>query len=583
MPYESRQAWIDAVRQAVDIVEVVGRHVALKRKGRHWWGLCPFHAEKTPSFSVDPEQQLFYCFGCHQGGTVFTFLMNVEGREFREVVETLAEEAGIPRPDDGGRPHDPHQKLRAVLEWTQDYFVESFRRQEGRIAEYLEGRGVDRRMADRFMLGYAPDSWHGLKDRLQRRGVSLDEMVQAGVVVRRDQGGGYDRWRDRLMFPIWDNEGRIVAFGGRALASGQEPKYLNSPETALFHKGQMLYASHLARPMWRKGTAALVVEGYFDAIACHQAGLTQAVGQLGTALTDIHARYLARYCEEVDLLLDQDSAGQEAMRRAYLTLAGTGLKVNAVRLPAGMKDPGELVERNGAEALNQAHQKKQPYVEMEIQRLGQMPGLMSPRGQAEAVGELKPLIRAVKDPVEQAGYIEMIARAFRVQPRILSQSLGVVQGVRHTIEKNRHNMEVAVSARQTMLPLDVRLLAVLKNHPDQIERVRQVLPEWAGQTSIAWILEQMSSGRLLEPNQWSEPPEDSQVESLLAAMWQYHEPDGGNAAIDDLIEALKRRDTERRWQELKERTRQGDTSPELMEEIRRLGARMAQNQLRKEG
>ena len=580
MPYESRQAWIDTVRQAVDIVEVVGRHVSLKKRGRHWWGLCPFHAEKTPSFSVDAEQQLFYCFGCHQGGTVFTFLMHVEGREFREVVQSLAEEAGIPVPDERPGAKDPHQRMRAVLEWTQEYFRDQFEENRDRIKPYLERRGVESALVEKFQLGYAPDGWQGLLSHLMRRGVTLDEMVEAGVVVRRDQGGGYDRWRDRLMFPIWDYDGRVVAFGGRALGDGQEPKYLNSPETTLFHKGQLLYAGHLARPWWRKGKAALVVEGYFDVMACHQAGLGQAVAPLGTALTELHARYLARYCEDVDLLLDQDSAGQEAMRRAYLILAGAGLKVNQVRLPEGIKDPGELVESHQANLIVEAVRSKLPFVEVEIRRLGQMPGLMSPRGQAEAVKGLKPLVQAVKDPVEQAGYVDMIARMFRVQPRILSQSLGAPQGVQHTIGKNRHNMEVTASVKRSVPPLDVRLLLALKNHPDQIERVRQALPEWVNDPAIRTILGVLEAGGTISPE--LEGP-DERVQSLWVAMGQYHEPDGGIPAIDDLVAALERRETERRWEGLRERARQGDTSPELMEEIRRLSTRIAKPQGRKEG
>ncbi|NMP21069.1 DNA primase [Sulfobacillus harzensis] len=580
MPYESRQAWIDSVRQAVDIVAVVGRHVSLKKKGRHWWGLCPFHAEKTPSFSVDAEQQLYYCFGCHQGGTVFTFLMHVEGREFRHVVESLAEEAGIPIPSDGQAPRDPYQRLRAVLEWTQEYFRENFGRHANVVKPYLQQRGTDAASVEKFQLGYAPDGWQGLIDRLKRRGVGLDEMVEAGVAVSRDQGGAYDRWRGRLMFPIWDNEGRVVAFGGRALGEGQQPKYLNSPETPLFHKGQLLYAGHLARPLWRKGKAALIVEGYFDVLACHQAGLGQAVAALGTALTDVHARYLARYCDEVDLLLDGDAAGQEAMRRAYLILAGAGLRVNRIVLPDGVKDPGEFIVRGGSKALLEAYQQKVPYVEAEIQRIGRMPGLMSPRGRAEAVKGLKPLVQAVKDPVEQAGYVELIARTLRVQPRILSQSLGVVQEVQHTIGKNRHNMEVTAFVKRSVPPLEVRLLLALKNHPDQIERVKRALPEWAQDPAIQFLLAVLQAGDA-EGVAWDRA--DSRAESLWVAMGQYHEPDGGIPAIDDLVEAFERRETERRWQGLQERARQGDTSPELMEEIRRLSGRIAQMQVRKEG
>ncbi|MDA8204652.1 MAG: DNA primase [Thermaerobacter sp.] len=583
MTYETRQAWIDSVRQAIDIVEVVGRHVVLKRKGRHWWGLCPFHAEKTPSFSVDAEQQLFYCFGCQQGGTAFTFLMKLEGREFRDVVESLAQEAGIPLPDQlGGARPDPHKRLKAVLEWTQEFFQQSFRQNEAMVREYLDARGVDARMVERFLIGYAPDNWHGLKDFLQHRGVSLAEMVEAGVAVKRDQGGGYDRWRGRLMFPIWDREGQVVAFGGRALDPGQEPKYLNSPETPLFHKGQVLYASHLARPSWRKGSAALIVEGYFDVVACHQAGQTQAVGQLGTALTDLQARFISRYTEEVHLLLDQDAAGVDAMRRAFLVLSGVGLKVNVVTLPDGFKDPSELVQKEGVDALVDRILNAAPYVEHEIERAQRFGGLVSPRRQAETVEHLKPLIRAVKDPIERVGYMEMLAKTLRVHPEILTQSFGSSQEVQHTIAKNRHNMGVTAPARRGQ-PTEVRLLAALRRHPDYTERIRQALPEWASEKRIRVILEDLAAGRLADPEHRSFDGADPEVESLYAAIWHNDEPDGGGQAIDELIWALDRERARRRYDEIKEMLRQGPTTPALMDEIRRLGARLERYQYRKEG
>lgn len=583
MPYEIRDTWIDQVKQAVDIVDVVGQHVALKRKGRHWWGICPFHSEKTASFSVDAEQQLFYCFGCHQGGTVFTFLMKLEGREFREVVESLAEQVGIPRPDSDRRSSDPHQRLRAVMEWTQDYFLENQRQHREHLVEYFNERGVDLTVVEQFAIGYAPDAWQGLVEVLTRRGVRLEEMIQAGVVVKRDSGGGYDRWRGRLMFPIWDAERRVVAFGGRALLPDQEPKYLNSPETPLFHKGQLLYGTHLARPGWRKAKQGILVEGYFDVMACHQAGLTQAVGLLGTALTDAQARYLSRYCDTMDLLLDQDAAGQEAIRRSFLILSGTGMKVNVIMLPPQVKDPSELVQKLGMDALRTCSDNKLPYVEREITRLAQLPGLMSPRGRAEAVETVKPLIQAVKDPVERSGYLEMVSKAFRVQTSILTQSFGSWQGSQHINGKNRHNMEVAVSAQSSVPTLEVRLLAALKNHPDQIARVKIALPQWAGGKAVAIILEELLQGHFGDPAHWTEQQLDPEVESLMVAVWQYQEPDGGNADIDDLVIAMERRETYADWNRLRERARQGDVSPELMSDIRRIGQRIAQYQGRKEG
>lgn len=583
MASETRQAWIDSVRQAVDIVEIVGRHVALKRKGRHWWGLCPFHAEKTPSFSVDADQQLFYCFGCQKGGTVFTFLMNLEGREFRDIVESLGDEAGIPRPDDQGEGRvNQNQYLRAVLEWTEEYFLDSFRKHRDVVQPYLESRGVTSAMVERFMMGWAPDSWHGLKDFLTRRGVPLDHMVDAGVVVRREQGGGYDRWRGRLMFPIWDRDGHVVAFGGRAMKADQEPKYLNSPDVALFHKGEMLYAAHLARPSWRKGVPALVVEGYFDVVACHQAGQMQAVGQLGTAMTDVQARYLSRYAREVDLLLDQDAAGQDAMRRAYLVLSGVGLKVNVITLPEGFKDPSEMVQAQGEQTLADRIMNRRPYLEREIEQSSSFSGMMSPRRQAEVVENLKPLIQAVKDPVEQAGYLELLAKSLRIHVQTLSQSFRSAQEGQHTIGKNRHNMGVTAPGKRSQ-PTEVWLLAALRRHPDQIERVKAALPEWASQDKIATMLDGLAADPGLNSEQWASVWGDPELESLYAAMGRNDEPDGGAAVIDDLIWTLERERARHRYDEIKDLLRQGASDPALMDEVLRLGPRLERYQDRKEG
>jgi DNA primase len=583
MAYESRQAWIDQVRQQVDIVEVVGRYVVLQRKGRHWWGLCPFHTEKTPSFSVDPDQQLFYCFGCHQGGTVFTFVMKMEGRDFREAVEMLAQEAGVALPAARAEKGDADQRLRVVMEWSLEFFRDQYRRHVSQLEPYLRQRGVAAEMVERFMIGYAPDGWRGLLEVLSRRGVKLEDMVSAGVVVQKDSGQAYDRWRGRLMFPIWDAEGRVVAFGGRALMDGQDPKYLNSPETPLFHKSRLLYASHLARPMWRRGRAALVVEGYFDVVACHQAGLTQAVAPLGTALGEMHARWLARFTNEVDLMLDQDGAGQEAMRRAFLTLTSVGLKVNAVRLPEGVKDPSELVERFGEEALVKQVAQKVPFIEDQIRHLARYPGLLSPRGRSEAVDRVKPLIQAIQDPVERTGYLELLAKTLSVHPQILTHSFGSWQGVRHTIGKNRHNMGVMVPQRRGVPSLEVRILAALKSHPEYVERVRQAMPEWANSERIRHLLDLMVNGQIDKVGPGDEAWSDPESASLYAAVLEWAEPDGGGAAIDEWIEWWKRQELRERYKRLQERARLGEISAEELEEIRRLGSRMGQDSYRKEG
>lgn len=548
------------------------------------WGLCPFHAENTPSFSVDPEQQLFYCFGCRAGGTVFTFLVQLEGREFRDVVDALAEEAGIARPDRGvGR--DPadlrRQRLLAVCEWTEEYFVGHA--DDDASVSYLATRQIAPEIRERFRLGYAPDEWDGLVRHLNRRGVTPEEMEAAGVVVRRRDGGQVvDRWRGRLMFPIWDADGRVVGFGGRATQPGQEPKYLNSPETELFHKGDLLYASHLARPAWRRGQRPLVVEGYMDVLACHGAGLTQAVASLGTALSEQQARFLRRYHSEADLLYDGDEAGRLATRRAFLVLSAVGMKVNGVELRSG-KDPDELVRAEGPEALHQAVEGRRPYLDMVLDTVRHRPELASPRGKAQIVEEIRPLWQAIPDPVERDAYVDTIAIVLGVQKGILSHSFARMQGLKHTSAKNRHNMERAESRGRRGPSPDVRLLAALIRRPEYVARVQKRLPEWLERDEVAAVVERISKGASIRDlNRWIETADPAAQAMVLAAL-AHDEPDGGEAAIDHLMWGIEKEALYTRWRYLIERTRTGDTSPELMQEMQRLRPRLGFYQSGREG
>lgn len=570
MAFQDRDNWADTVRQATDIVEVVGRHVALRRKGRHYWGLCPFHPEKTPSFSVDPEAGLFYCFGCHKGGNVFTFVMEREGKTFPETVEELASRQGLVRPGQapGGRPQD---RMRAILEGAQQYFLAGREQGGARFSAYLDRRRVPEAVRDQFGLGYAPMQWDGLVRFLGRQGVKPAEMAEAGVALaRRDGQGVYDRWRGRLMFPIWNLAGRIVGFGGRLMEDEDGPKYLNSPDAPWFHKGKILYGAHLARMAWRRGERPLLVEGYFDVLACHAAGETRAVATLGTALTEDHAEMLARFHSEVDLCYDADGAGQEAARKAYLILSGAGLKVNVVVL-TGVKDPAQLWEEQGASALREMLGARRPFLEAVLQSMRVRAGQAGPRERAEMAAELRPLWKALPDPVEQASYLEVIAKALSVHPQILAQSFGVSQGYRHTSGKNRHNMGVTEASPRHVPRLEAGLVATVLRYPEEgCRRLQAALPEWPGKAAVTAVLDAVNQGmRLSSLAQWMDRL-DPDARALVLEANAYQLPDGGIEAIDEYVRAIQYRQYQDAWNRLKERVANGERTPEVLAEVQRL-------------
>ncbi|GAB7386334.1 DNA primase [Bacillaceae bacterium] len=350
---------IDQVRNHFDILDVVAEYVQLKKSGRYYFGLCPFHSEKTPSFSVSPDKQIFHCFGCGAGGDVISFIRKIEGLEFLEAVKFLADKAGIPWPLDEEksagsaeaeeknlmlRAHELVAKLYQHILWKTEY---------GRIGlEYYQKRGFSPATIKEFSLGYAPDAWDLAANFLRRRRFPPELMVKAGLLVHKETGDGkedrfFDRFRGRAIFPIWDSQGRVVAFGGRVLGDGQ-PKYLNSPETPLFNKSFHLYNLHRARPEIRKKQQAVLMEGYVDVITAWQAGIRNAVATLGTALTERQARILRRNAEQVVICYDSDAAGQEAAVKAGDLLAAAGCSVKVALMPKGL-DPDEYIRRYGGE------------------------------------------------------------------------------------------------------------------------------------------------------------------------------------------------------------------------------------------
>ena len=363
-------ALLDEIRVGVDIVDLVGRFVNLKKAGQNWKGLCPFHAEKTPSFMVNPQKGIFHCFGCGVGGDAFGFIMRQDRLSFPEAVRTLAKTVGVALPEERGpRPDSGREELYRVMDLAGRFYADTLWKAAGeRAREYLSQRSIDPEIARRFGLGYAPEGWDTLLGFMRAQGVAVEALETTGLVVRRESGSGhYDRFRGRLMFTIRDVQGRVVAFGGRGFGD-EQPKYLNSPETPLYTKGNLLYALDLARDAMRERNRALLVEGYVDCLMAHQHGFTETVAALGTAFTPAQLAALKRYCEEVVTFFDADQAGQKAAERAadLLEPTGTGLawginragsmetgtpfRLKAALLPTG-HDPDTFLRAEGARAF----------------------------------------------------------------------------------------------------------------------------------------------------------------------------------------------------------------------------------------
>ncbi|WLR49873.1 DNA primase [Bacillus tianshenii] len=348
---------IEKIRSENDIVDVVSEYVQLKKQGRNYFGLCPFHGEKTPSFSVAPDKQIYHCFGCGAGGNVISFIMNIEGQEFPEAAKMLADRANIELPQfeqsdryaDSPSGTNETRKAHDLLKKFYHHLLVNTK--EGRRGlEYLKDRGFTNDVIEAFELGYAPDSWETTAVFLEKRGFQLDKMSAAGILAQRQQDGVYyDRFRERVMFPIWNQRGDVIAFGGRAIGDGN-PKYLNSPETDLFKKGRNLYGFHLARKTMRKESTAVLFEGYIDVISAWSAGVTNGVATLGTSLTEEQADLLHRLVDTVIICYDSDDAGMDAADRAAKMLQATGCQVKVAVMPDGM-DPDDYIRKHGAESF----------------------------------------------------------------------------------------------------------------------------------------------------------------------------------------------------------------------------------------
>ena len=406
------------IRERADIAQIVGRHVTLKKSGSRLWGLCPFHDEKTPSFQVHEDKQIFYCFGCGAGGDVFAFRMKHEGLDFPDAVRALGRELGIAIPEERGEEGKSSAVYRAN-EAACSFFRSELRGPHGAAGrEYLAGRGVPEDLIDRFRVGFAPAGWDGLVSHLRRTGISPADAELAGLIARRQNGDGhYDRFRGRVVFPITDPSGQIAGFGGRAMGD-DVPKYLNSPESPVYKKSRVLFGIAQALDAIRERGRVIVVEGYFDLLALHRAGLPEGVAPCGTALTQSHAHRIRRYAEEVVLLFDGDTAGRAAAERALPILLSEQLRVRAAFLPLG-EDPDTLVMKSGVAALR-------AYIDGAVLLLDYLAEQVLKDDaveQADRARAVAPYLRAIVDPVERAAWVRTFASKLEIPPSALDQAL----------------------------------------------------------------------------------------------------------------------------------------------------------------
>jgi DNA primase len=414
------------IKDAASLEEVVGQYVKLQARGKNLVGLCPFHADTTPSFTVAPEKGIFHCFGCGAGGNIFSFLMQYHRLSFPEAVQELARRYGIPITFKDLGPGGGQQAKKRTLAYEINQLAAAFYQAtlngpEGKAGrEYLAKRGLTEEVIRCFRLGYAPDEWDGLRHHLQGRGVALEMAQEVGLLMPRDRGGYYDRFRGRIIFPICDRQSRVIAFGGRIVGQG-EPKYLNSPESVLYSKGRTLYGVPQAAEALRQSGVALVVEGYLDLIALQVHGIANVVATLGTALTREQVRLLKSLADRVVLVFDGDAAGARAMKRAFPLFAQEFLAVRALPLPAGL-DPDSYAQAHGADLFGGAWEAAQPWFDYLMEDLIKEHGL-DIQGRVHIVEELRPYLQAMADPVEQDLWVKNAAQRLTVDEGAIRRSL----------------------------------------------------------------------------------------------------------------------------------------------------------------
>jgi DNA primase len=562
---------IQQIRDRIDVVELVGRSVSLKRAGRNYKGLCPFHHEKTPSFNVNPDRGTYYCFGCHEGGDVFHFVQKAEGLTFIEAVRSLARDCGVAIPESGGTGSGISERIYEANALLLERYRAELLQPGCPGAAYLAARGLGPAEWERFEIGFAPDRWDFAVGVLRGARIPMELGETAGILSPRQSGGHYDRLRGRVVFPIRDARGRVLGFGGRAIAKDQEPKYLNTPETPVFHKREALYGLPKALEPIRRTNCAVIVEGYFDQIALCRAGVEQALATNGTALTPDHARALLRRTKSVVLLFDGDAAGERALEHALEILLPEGFRVRAARLPAG-DDPDSLLLREGGAALAAIVDAAPAALDVLIERAAQNP-TETPWQKADAVASVAPLLARVPSPLERGEYCARLAMAVGTETR------HVEAAVRAAERGEDARDAVPVGPRRSgPEERNLRQLArCLVEHPELVSHVdrdglAEILPSGAYADLVTAMVERVDELRSASPHELAALLPDS-VRTLFFALSSESEA-LAERTVADTLEWLREQQRKRAEREITRKLRSAQLDPDekrrLLDERQRL-------------
>ena len=562
-------AILEDILSRVDIVELVASYIPLKRAGRNFKAPCPFHHEKTPSFVVSADRQIYHCFGCGAGGNAFGFLMQYERLEFPEAVEMLAKKAGVILPS--ARNEDTAAtgvitQLHKAQELAAVFYEHALAGGAGSVARaYLEKRGISQETIASFRLGFAGDSRDGLLEHLRAKGLNLSLLETSGLILKRDTGGYCDRFRNRIIFPICDVKTRPIGFGGRIMpeAPVELAKYVNSPETPVYSKGKNLYGLAVTRDQIRQQDFAVVVEGYMDLIVPFQYGLKNIVASLGTALTQEQARLLKRYTHNVVMIYDPDAAGQSATLRSLDTFLEEDMNVRVVSLPAGF-DPDLYVRKHGIKGLNEKIKAADDLFDFQLGVLKSRHDIRETTGKKKIAAEILPTLRKVTNQIASADYIKKLSAALGIAEHYIIEEL---QKVKDTPARRFDAAKPAPAKRADVSPVEKLLIKLMLEENEFINRVRQNLDPADFQDErtnriVTAIFEFISDGKSVEANTLMSRLQGEELLQCVceSAFGAELSPENREAVVDDCIKRLKTTSIKNRRQRLHDQIRQAERS-----------------------